>query len=410
MEWTAVIGQEEVKDRLRSLIVADRVPHALMLCGTTGYGSLALALAFASALLCDRTRQRIMPQAFSGGGLFGGEDPLADSAAAPRTIDDAEACGTCSQCKMLREWHHPDLHFTFPTVKLPSMTAQHKPVSDDFMAEWYGMLVNDGPYVTMNMWAERMKATTQQAIITAAESDAIARKLSLKSSQGGYKVAVVWLAERMNEESANKILKTLEEPAPDTVFILVVEQPERLLETILSRVQRIDVPPIGQESLAQALVRRRGLDEDTATRLARATEGNWIEAVEQLLPDSEQRQFLDLFVMLMRLVYKRDVKGMKGWSDAAAALGREKQKRMITYFLRMVREAFMSNFHDPRLTYMTREEEDFVTRFGQYINEDNVIEMTALWELALRDIAQNTNQKIVFYDTSLRLTSLLARR
>lgn len=410
MEWTAVIGQEDVKDRLRSLIVAGRVPHALMLCGKTGYGTLALALALASALLCDRTRRRIMPPAYAGGGLFGDDDPVADSTAAPRTMDDTEACGTCSQCAMLREWHHPDLHFSFPTVKLPSMTAQHKPVSDDFMAEWCEMLTADGPYITMNMWAERMKVTTQQALITAAESDAIGRKLALKSSQGGYKVAVIWLAERMNEESANKILKTLEEPAPDTVFILVVEQPERLLETILSRVQRIDVPPIGQESLTQALVSRRGLDEDTARRLARATGGNWIEAVEQLMPDSEQRQFLDLFVMLMRLVYKRDVKGMKGWSDAAAALGREKQKRMITYFLRMVREAFMSNFHDPRLTYMTREEEDFVSRFGQFINETNVIEMTALWELALRDIAQNTNQKIVFYDTSLRLTALLAKK
>ena len=150
------------------------------------------------------------------------------------------------------------------------------------------------------------------------------------------------------------------------------------------------------------------IGKDTTGIIAQVSDILWKNGVNVM--DITQSILSDLFVMVMRLVYKRDVKGMKGWSDAAAALGREKQKRMITYFLRMVREAFMSNFHDPRLTYMTREEEDFVTRFGQYINEDNVIEMTALWELALRDIAQNTNQKIVFYDTSLRLTSLLARR
>ena len=373
--YSDVIGQQEAKQHLLKMVHEGRVPHALMITGQEGSGAMPLALALARHLLCEHPRE---------------DGP----------------CQTCASCRMTADWAHPDLHFSFPVFKAKSTD---KPTSVDYMPQWREQL-QQSIYFDAEMWLADIKAGNQQMTYYVQESDRLQQCLSLKSSQGGYKVAVVWLAERMNEESANKILKTLEEPAPDTVFILVVEQPERLLETILSRVQRIDVPPIGQESLAQALIRRRGLDEDTATRLARATEGNWIEAVEQLLPDSEQRQFLDLFVMLMRLVYKRDVKGMKGWSDAAAALGREKQKRMITYFLRMVREAFMSNFHDPRLTYMTREEEDFVTRFGQYINEDNVIEMTALWELALRDIAQNTNQKIVFYDTSLRLTSLLARR
>lgn len=396
MKWNEVIGQADVKDRLKGLVSDGRIPHAIMLCGDTGNGTLALAMAMASTLLCQGRLD-------TGGGMFADDVP-----AEPQ----AEACGHCAQCAMLRQWHHPDLHFSFPTVKASSMASDHKPVSDDYMKEWYGLINQEGPYITLDQWMDAMDATTQQAIITAAESDALARKIALKSSQGGYKVAIIWLAERMNDESANKILKTLEEPTDGTVFILCVERPELLLETIRSRVQRIDVPKIDSESLKQALMQRRGLDDGIAGRLARATDGNWTKAVEQLEPDSEQRLFLDMFIMLMRQVYSRDVRGMKKWSDTVgdSKFGREKQKRLLQYFMRMVREAFMSNFQEPELSYMTLEEEQFVSKFGRFINEANVIDINALLELALRDISQNTNQKIVFFDTALRLTVLLLRK
>lgn len=364
MDWNDVIGQQNVKNRLKDLVASGRMPHALMLCGETGYGTLALADALATELLHKTTS------------------------------------------------YHPDLHYSFPTVKLSSMGSDHKPVSDDFMKQWMELVKTESSYVTIEQWMEAMKATTQQAIITAAESDDLSRKLALKSSQGGYKVAIIWLAERMGDESANKILKTLEEPTPMTVFILCVERPERLLETIRSRVQRIDVPAIDEMSLENALVEKRGLDQDVAHRLARASSGNWLTAVELLSPDSERKLFLDMFVMLMREVYKRDVRGMKKWSDTVgdAKFGRERQKRLIQYFLRMVREAFMSNFRNPDLSYMTMEEEQFVSKFGRFINEANVIDINALFELALRDITQNTKANIVFYDTALRLTVLLLRK
>lgn len=364
MNWNDVIGQQDVKDRLKDLITYGRIPHAIMLCGETGYGTLALAEAFATELLHKTTQ------------------------------------------------YHPDLHYSFPTVKLPSMASDHKPVSDDFMKKWMELLKVEGPYITLEKWMHAMTATTQGALITAAESDDLARKLSLKSSQGGYKVAIIWLAERMNEESANKILKTLEEPSDMTVFILCVERPELLLETIRSRVQRIDVPAIDEKSLEKALVEKRGLDQNVAHSLSRASNGNWLTAVGLLSPDSERKLFLDMFIMLMRQVYQRDVRGMKKWSDTVgdAKFGREKQKRMIQYFLRMIREAFMSNFMNPELSFMTMEEEQFVSKFGRFINEANVIDINALFELALRDITQNTNTKIVFYDTALRLTVLLLRK
>ncbi|MCM1079397.1 MAG: DNA polymerase III subunit delta [Bacteroidales bacterium] len=362
MQWNEVIGQQDVKDRLMGLVNGGRMPHALMLCGETGYGTLALATALATELLHKTTE------------------------------------------------YHPDLHFSFPTVKLPSMGGEHKPVSNDFIREWHDLLKKENSYITLDQWMESMKATTQQAIITAAESDELAKKLSLKSSQGGYKVAVIWLAERMNDESANKILKTLEEPSEQTVFILCVERPERLLETIRSRVQRIDVPKIDSESLENALIGKCGLDATVAHKLSRAADGNWLTAVGLLSPDSEQALFLDLFKMLMRQVYARDIRGMKKWSETVAAFGREKQKRLLTYFMRMVREAFISNFRNPELSYMTAEEEQFVSKFGRFVNEANVIDINSLLELALRDISQNTNQKIVFFDTALRLTVLIFRK
>lgn len=386
-----------MKERLKGLVASGRVPHAIMLCGQTGYGTLSLAMALASTLLCQGRL------AAGGGGMFADEAP---------TEPEPEACGHCPQCAMLRQWHHPDLHFSFPTVKSSSSSADHKPVSDDYMTEWYDIVNKEGPYITLSQWMDAMKATTQQAIITAAESDDLSRKISLKSSQGGYKVAIIWLAERMNEESANKLLKTLEEPSADTVFILCVERPELLLDTIRSRVQRIDVPRIDSASMEQALMQRRGLDADMARRMARASDGDWLKAAELLEPDSEQQMFLDMFIMLMRSVYSRDVRGMKKWSDTVgdAKFGRERQKRLLQYFMRMVRESFMSNFQNPELNYMTLSEEQFVSKFGRFINEANVIDINALLELALRDISQNTNQKIVFFDTALRLTVLLLRK
>lgn len=382
MVYTDVIGQQDVKMRLKQLTASGRMPHAIMLTGETGYGTLALAMATASRLLCQNP------------------------------TPEGEACGQCPQCAMLRKWHHPDLLFTYPTVKLASMSSEHKPVSDDFAKEWNDTICQTGPYLSMDTWMTAMKATTQQAIITAAESDELSRKLSLKSSQGGYKVSIIWLPERMNDESANKILKTLEEPPQQTVFILVAEKPELLLETIRSRVQAIEVPKIAEDELTQALIQQRGLEETTAKKIARVADGNWLKAIEQLDPDSEPRMFLDLFINLMRAVYKRDVRQMKQWSETVGGptFGREKQKRFLQYCMRMVRESFMSNFQEPELSYMTDDEEKFVRNFGRFINESNVIDINELFELALRDISQNTTQKVVLFDTALRLTVLLLRK
>ena len=307
---------------------------------------------------------------------------------------------------MLDKLEHPDLHFTYPTIKLPSMSSDHKPVSDDFAKEWHELIMA-GPYFTMTEWLEQMGGENQQAIITAGESDSLIRKLSLKSSQGGYKVSIIWLPERMNIECANKILKLLEEPPAQTVFIMVCQEPDRLLETIRSRVQRIDIRKIADEDIRQALVSKRGITEENAHRIARMANGSWLKALEMLRADSENELFLDMFQSLMRLAYQRKLKDLKVWSERMAALGREKQKRFLEYFLRLIRENFMYNFQQEELCYMTQREEDFAKNFARFINEANILPISDLANLAIRDIGQNANAKIVFYDFALQMIVLL---
>ena len=370
MTFGEVIGQREAQERLKQMAESGHLPHALMLCGPQGSGKMALATAFACYLLDN---------------------------------------GTPSAKAMLEKLEHPDLHFTYPTIKLPSMGSDHKPISDDFAKEWHELIMQ-GPYFTMDEWMQAMGGENQQAIITAGESDELVRKLSLKSSQGGYKVCVVWLPERMNIECANKLLKLIEEPPQQTVFIMVCEEPDKLIETIRSRVQMIDIRKTSNEDIQQALVERRGIDEEAARRISRLANGNWMKALEELQVGSENELFLDMYIMLMRLAYQRKIKDMQKWSEQMANMGREKQKRWLTYFLRMTRENFMYNFQNEELTYMTQKEEDFARNFARFVNENNILPISDLANLAIRDIGQNANAKIVFFDFALQMIVLLLQK
>ena len=379
MKRNEVIGQEEVWQRLTEMVREERLPHAIMLCGPQGCGKMALALAFASYLLCQNRDGH------------------------------NEACGECKQCKMLEKWGHPDLLFSYPTIKTPAMGSEHKPVSEDFAEEWRNM-ISRSPYFNIEQWMTEIGAENQQAIITAGESDELNRKLSLKSSQGGYKVSVIWLPERMNIECANKILKLIEEPPSHTVFIMVSENPDNLLETIRSRVQRIDVKKTDNESIQKALVGKYGISEDDAMRVARLANGDWLTAVGELTADSENKDFLTDFQSLMRLAYQRNVRELKRWSDNINSYGREKQKRFLTYFLRLIRESFMYNFQQPDLSYLTSQEEAFTANFARFVNENNILQINELANKAIRDISQNANGKIVFFDMALQMIVLLIQK
>lgn len=374
MDFSEVIGQEETKQRLLKMAKDKHVPHALLFCGPYGSGKMALAMSFASYL-------------------------LETSSTSPEKAKS-----------MLKRWEHPDLHFTYPTIKLPNTSSDYQPTSNDFAKEWHKMIMEEGAYFDISKWMNEMGATTQQAIITAAESDNISRQLSLKSSQGGDKVSIIWLPERMNLVSANKILKVLEEPTEGTIFLMVSEEPEKLLETIISRTQRIDVKRVEDEAIEKALIAQRGLDIDVAHRIARRARGSWLNAIDELKSNKETEEFLQLFQQLMRACYARAIKALKQWSETVYAFGREKQRRMLVYFQQQVRENFMFNFRNPTLVYMSLEEEEFAKKFSRFINEKNVIEINELFQKCYKAIGQNANGKIVFYDMTLKLIVLLLRK
>lgn len=376
MKFDKVIGQEEAEARLQQLVDEQRIPHALMFTGPRGCGKMALALAFASFLLGER---------------WNGKSLLANASA----ITNAEA--------MLAQWQHPDLHFSYPVIKSKGAGSDSKITSEDFAKEWRQML-GGGPYFTLEQWMRYMNAENQQASIFEAESDRLMRKLNLKSSLGGNKVSLIWLPERMNLTSANKLLKLLEEPPLKTFFLLVSEHPELLLETIRSRVQVFAVTRIDDESVSEALTERQGIAPEDARRIARIANGDWMKALEEIDADNENKEFFALFVTLMRKAYAKDVKSLKAWSQTVADFGREKQKRLIAYMMQMVRENFMFNFHNPQLCYMTQAEEAFAQKFAPFINERNVLLFQNRLQLMMRDISQNANGKLQFFNFALEVT------
>lgn len=370
-----VVGQEEVKQLLMSSVRGGKMPHALLLTGAEGSGKLPLALALARYLLCQN-----------------------------RSADDA--CGTCPSCRMMDRLAHPDLHFVFPIVR---KKAGKDSVCDDYLPQWREMLERSA-YVGLPQWMEKMDAGNQQPQIYVRESDEIQRKLSLKSSQGGYKVMVIWLPEKMNVECANKLLKLLEEPPAKTVFLLVSEQPDMLLATIVSRTQRITLHPLADEEIGRFLRERCGLMEEDARDIARRSSGSLLKALENIQLSEENQLCFELFVNLMRTAYRRDIRALKAWSEQVAGMGRERQKNLLEYCQRMVRESFVTNFHRPEMVYMNPGEEQFAVRFSPFINERNIFQIMALLEEAQVHVEQNVNPKMVFFDMALRMIVEMKQR
>lgn len=367
-----VVGQEETKRHLLKMVEEDRIPHAIMLCGQPGSGKLPLALAFARLLLC-------------------------------KTPVDGNPCDKCPDCQMTRLWSHPDLHFSFPVCK--EKPADH-PTSDDYMEQWRSQL-KENAYFDTSAWLERIKADNRQLTFYVQESDALQKKMALKPSQGGRKVVVMWLPEKLGQETANKLLKLIEEPPLRTHIIMVSDEPDMVLGTIQSRVQRINVPPLTEEEISAALQAEQSVPADIAAQTAHLAQGSYTNALRHLYERNDEEEFFGLFVSIMRASYTKKIKDMNQWAQKVASIGREKQKRLLAYFQRLMRESFIYNFHRPEMTYMSKEEADFCLRFAPFINERNIMGITDELSYAERDIAQNVNARMVFFCFALKLTILL---
>lgn len=369
MFFKEVIGHEEIKQHLLRSLRLGRVSHAQLLAGSTGSGSLALALAFAQYLFCTGNKEE-------------------------------DACGTCPACRKMQKLIHPDLHFVFPVVK---SSRAKLPISDEFLNEWRTMLLKS-PYTDVEEWLTYMGADENaQALIYTEESGNILRKLSLKSFESDYKMMIIWLPEKMKQECSNKLLKILEEPYPNTIFFLVSEQPDNIMKTILSRTQRINIPPLDQNHIATQLTQRKDLPPDSAREIAHVACGSWLKALKMLDETEESAYNQEKFIQMMRLCWERKMLTVNEFVNTLASLGREKQKTFLAHGIRMIRENFVKNFGIENLVYMTEKENAFAVKFSPYVHEGNVISLYEEFEKAYSDIIRNGNGKIIFTDLCIKV-------
>ena len=374
MNFSQIPGQKAVIDRLRSSVAENRVSHALLFYGPEGSGKFALALAFARYVSCEN-----------------------------RTAEDA--CGVCPSCVKYDRLIHPDLHFVFPVIKKKSGT---EPVSDTFISQWRAMVLRSA-WFSLSTWTEAMEVANEQALIPVAEAAEIIRKLSLKSFESDFKIMIIWLPEKMNAETANKLLKIIEEPPARTLFILVSEEDDKLLPTITSRCQHIRIPAIPSGDLSAHLVQTLGIDQDKASGIAAIANGNLVRARELARDDESTTIHLDRFTRLMRTAYTRDIHSLVTWSEETAGLGRERQKSFLSYSLRMIRENFILNFNgrENRLVYLTRAEDEFSDRFHPFINDRNINALNREFNLAYAHVESNGNTKMIFLDLALKTMRLI---
>lgn len=370
MLFSDVIGQQSVKLHLLRSVNEGRVSHAYLLAGNEGSGSLPLAIAFSQYLNCLNR-------------------------------SESEACGTCSSCVKTAKLVHPDLHFVFPVIK----KGNNAPVSDDYISEWRSFFLSN-PYFSSGQWFAHIADEKKAGMIYSEESMAIIRKLSLKNFEGTFKIMVIWLPERMNETGGNKLLKILEEPPANTVFILISENPGALLGTILSRTQRIDVPPIEPAVLSSELQKRFSLSVNQADILTRLSNGNYVKALDNLDSNIDKSGFLNLFAKIMRAAYGRKVFEIVEWVDEVSPMSRDNIKNFLTYAIGMLRDSFVYNFKQPQLVYLSPGEHEFVAKFSPFINNDNLKKMVDELELACAHIEQNGNSKIVLFDLALKMVSM----
>jgi DNA polymerase-3 subunit delta' len=377
MLFKEIVGQEPLKNKLIDTVRENRVSHAWLFFGPEGSGVLPLSLALAQYILCTNR----------------GEN---------------DACGVCHSCNMVNKYIHPDLHFTFPVNKTKEVDRDSPVVSDDFIADWRAFLLSK-PYGRVTQWYDAIDLENKQGIINTEESKRLAGKLNLKSFESDYKVAILWQPEKMNDQASNKLLKLLEEPPPNTVFILAGENPDQLLTTIRSRCVQVKIPRISDSALYEALTGRHCVSPDKATDIVRLVSGNYLRAMEVLSEEEEAGSNLTQFRNMMLLCHGKRISEMIRFSDEMAGLTRERQKAFLEYGLRSIRENLALHFNTPEILYITSEEQNFVSKFAKFITSENVEPIIHELSSAITDIERNGNGRMIFLDMVLKLSGMIKR-
>ena len=379
MRFADIIGHDELKARLRAQIDAGRVSHAQLFSGEAGFGTLPLALAYVQYLFCKNRH-------------------------------DGDSCGVCPSCQQIEALAHPDLHFVFPVNKREKKSGEVV-TSDMFLDKWREIWHQKGGIFSAEEWYSMLDlGKTMKGLISAKESEEIIRKLQFKSFSSDYKAMIIWLPEAMNQEAANKILKILEEPWDKTLFILVSEHTELLLQTITSRTQEVSVGRIDIETLKRIAMAEGKIDHEAHT-MARLANGSMLELRELLRGETDEIRAtsFELFVRLMRLSYNDKHLELFEWADDISALSREGQRQFLLHSVRLLRESYMLHAGLGSLSYLWGEEEKFCRNFAPYIGNQNIEFLVEEIERAMLQIAQNGAPRIVFTHFALAVSKQINR-
>ena len=382
MLFSNIIGQENIKNHLIKTIENERIPHAQLFIAPTGSGALPLAIAYAQYILCQNKD---------------GENNTGDA-----------ACNLKFEKLM-----HPDLHFSFP-VTTNDKVKKH-PTSNAFMNEWR-MFVEDTPYGSLFNWYQLLGIENKQGQIGVDEAEEIVKKLVLKSYEGGYKVMIIWMAEKMNTSASNKLLKLIEEPPAKTLFLLLAENEEQIIKTILSRCQVLHFQPLTEQNIIDTLMKDHGVDENQAIRIAQQCNGNWNKALHLLHHDDNELVFEKWFITWVRSAFRAKgdasvVQDLIKWSEEISKTGRETQKRFLKYCSHFFRQALLTNYNARSLVFFESYTNNFdLEKFAPFVHGANIEDINKAIEEAIYHIERNGNAKIIFLDLSMQLTRYLHKK
>lgn len=381
MDFSEVIGQKHIKSHLLQTLENGRIPHAQLFSGVNGSGLLPMAIAYASELLCKQYEKQ---------------------------------SSEYLSCKnKVSKLNHPDLHFVYPVNT--SDAIKKNAVSDNYAEDWRNFVLTN-PYASLFEWLQAIGIEKKQGNISKFEAENIAKKLSLKSYEGGYKVMIIWMADNMNTECANKILKLVEEPSDKTVLLLLSEHEQQIITTIRSRCQKLIFPLLAESDIAESLIEKRNIDNNMALKTAIRARGDFNKALQLLEESGEEKIFEKWFISWVRTAFrakgnKAAINNLLDWSDELAGQGRETQKKFLNYCIEIFRQSLLKNYQANSLLFFESTDKTFsLSKFAPFVHQNNIFEINEALEEASYHIERNGNGKIVFTDLSIKLTRLIHKK
>ncbi|MES2575919.1 MAG: DNA polymerase III subunit delta' [Bacteroidota bacterium] len=382
MQFSEILGQNHIKNHLTQNANLGRIPHAQLFVGPEGSGTLPIAIAYAQYILCNN--------------------------------QNGENFGTNESCNLkFQKLSHPDLHFVYPTVSTEDVKT--KPKSIDFITDWR-VFVEQNPYGGLFDWYSILGVQNKQGEIRVDDAQEILKSLSLKSYEGGYKIMIIWMADKMNTPASNKLLKLIEEPPEKTIFILISENEEDIIQTIRSRCQILHFNGLTESVISEALVSRENIETKLASKIAHQAQGNYNKALHLLKDDNDEFPFEQWFVVWVRAAFKAKgnaavITDLIQWSEQIAALGRETQKKFLQFCIDIFRQALLYNYESQSLVYIQPTVENFtIAKFAPFVNGNNINDIFQELSDAIYHIERNGNAKIILTDLSIKLTRLIHKK